>query len=160
MHLDYNSGGIWSNDSVMERYRKLAHQLGRAEDFDLQPKIYSQCSKTWVFNIMDSVADRIGSNDKACIELSVSYFEANVMISNSGYIREGMARKLRQIELTHKQKQRLATTFIRHLKNRALLQEYKTYIQLFKTIGIDDYCDQIKRYTSAPEAYMRRAALN
>ena len=158
MHIGYDPNEAWSIDKVMERYRKLSQQLGRTEDFDLQPKSSSQGSKTRVFNIMDSVTDGIEFNDKACIELSVNYIEANVMTSYSGYIRERMARKLRQVELTDNQKQRLATTFIRHLNNRSLYQEYRTYIRLFKSIGIDRFRNQIKPFTCASESYIRQAA--
>ncbi|ESQ16763.1 MAG TPA: hypothetical protein DDY14_17360 [Chromatiaceae bacterium] len=156
--IDYNPAGRWSADSVRTRYLNLRQQLGGVQGFELQPRTHTQRGRTWIYSIMDSVAEGIRLGDPACIELAVAYIEADVMISGSGYTRERLARGLCHVPLTQMQKRRLAETFLRQLRQGTLRKEFKEYIRLFKTIGITEDREQIKACAGSHKAYIQRAA--
>ena len=111
-HYDYNPEGNWSLASVQKKYIELRNLLGSEDRFELVPKTYTNSGGiTWIYNIMDTVADGVKLNDKACIELSIGYIEDNIMGTYTGYIRESMARSLKNATLTDLQKNRLIKVF-------------------------------------------------
>ena len=159
LEINYNSEGKWSLENVQERYRELRILLGGAEGFALEPRTYTnQKGAKWIYNIIDAVADGIQLEDNACIELAVDYINDNVMDSTTGYIRERIARSLRHVELTEDQKKRLASSFLMQLEHQDLHKEYKVYIRLFKTIGIEPYRKEIEKYLNSKKEFIQRAA--
>ena len=156
--VNYNAEGKWSVDSVRARYRDLKYRFGGSDDFVLEPRTYANpVGITWVYNIMDTVADGVRIGDAACIELSIDYLKDNVMGSTTGYIRERMARALKQAELTNGQKQRLSEIFMTQLRHRRILMEFREYSRLFRRIGIEPYREEIESLRNAREAYIQRA---
>ena len=113
---------------------------------------------TWIYSIMDAVADGIQLEDRACIELSVEYIKDNIMESTTGYIRERMARSLRHVTLSKDQKERLALSFMTQLEQQTLHKEFREYIRLFKTIGVEPYRKIIEKYLNSKKEFIRRAA--
>tara|TARA_Y100000589_G_scaffold321902_1_gene353995 strand:+ start:1210 stop:1704 length:495 start_codon:yes stop_codon:yes gene_type:complete len=158
MEFNYNSSGNWSVDSVQERYRNLSLQLGGVAGFYPEPRKYTnQRGASWTYNVMESVVDGVQLGDCACIELSIEYIADSPMGSNTGYIRERMARALRHAELSDKQKARLAFIFINMLKTGKLYKEYREYIRLFKCIGINPYRPELCGLANSNKLYVRRA---
>jgi hypothetical protein len=158
MKIDYNADGRWSVAAVQARYRQLSNSLGGMAGFEPEPRTYTNPrGMTWVYNIMDSVVDGAQLGDKACIELCVEYIEANIMAPTTGYIRERMARSLCRVELTPRQKQRLAAVFVGQLEKQQLRKEFREYTRLFRKIGVESYRAEIERLASSDQAYIRRA---
>ena len=160
MLINYNHQDKWSIDNVKKRYTRLCQLVQCTERFELIPDTYTTPNGacTWIYNIMSSVVDGIQVGDKACIQLAIDYIEDNIMCSTTGYIRERMARSLRQVELTEYQKDSLAKTFLNQLDKQHLTKEFKEYIRLFKTIGIEPYVKDIEIFTQSNKEYIRRAA--
>jgi hypothetical protein len=159
LEIDYNSEGKWSLESVQEKYAELRTLLGGAEGFILEPRTYTNPKGAkWTYNVMDAVADGIQLEDNACIELAVEYINDNVMDSTTGYIRERIARSLRHASLTEGQKQRLAEAFLKQLEHQDLHKEFKEYIRLFKTIGIEPYRKEIEKHLNSKKEFIQRAA--
>jgi hypothetical protein len=157
--IDYNPAGKWSVASVTARYAALRVQLGGTSDFALQPRVYTNPGgMTWIYNIMEGVADGVQRGDQACIELAIGYIEDNIMASYTGYIRERMARSLRRAPLSKSQQTRLANVFLSQLISGNLHKEYREYIRLFRTMGVADFRTTIEKQRASAKAYIRRAA--
>jgi hypothetical protein len=157
--IDYNSAGKWSVTMVESRYARLRTQLGGVAGFELTPRTYTNSrGMTWVYPILDRVVEGVRLGDSACIELAVEYIEDNVMGSYTGYLRERLARGLRHAELSKSQRTRLVNVFLSQLTRGNLHQEFRAYIRLFKTLGIDDHRSTIAHALTSEKAYLRRAA--
>lgn len=103
----------------------MVESLGVAIPYELEPRTHTNSNgMTWIYNIMESVADGVKNGEPACVELSVQYIEDNVMGSTTGYIRERMARRLRRANLNERQKARLSFVFMQQLRHEKLLKEY------------------------------------
>lgn len=159
MEINYNPQGKWSVEAVKQRYSELRILLGGAGGFELNPRTYTNKGGfTWIYNIMDAVTDGVQLGDNACIQLSIDYIKDNVMGSTTGYIRERMARALRHVELSENQKKQLARVFLQQLEHQNLHKEFKEYSRLFKKIGVEQYRNEIEKYTSSKKQYIQRAA--
>ena len=159
MEISYNQEGKWSVEAAKQRHIELRLRLGGMDGFVLEPRTYTNHRGiTWIYNIMDSVADGVQLGDNACIEMAIDYIQADVMGSSTGYIRERMARALRHVQLTEQQKARLAEIFLRQMKQQCLHQEFREYIRLFKTIGVDPYRMRIEGYAKSHKQFIQRAA--
>jgi hypothetical protein len=157
---DANTGGNWSVDAVTAKYSRLRSSLGGASGFSLEPVTHTNAEgMIWVCHIMDKVNEGIKSGDAPCVELAVEYIKDNVMGSSTGYIRGRLARSLKQAQLSDNQKHRLAETFLGQLEGQMIYQEFKEYIRLFKTIGVDPYRSRIESLLDDDKAFIRRAAV-
>jgi hypothetical protein len=107
---------------------------------------------------MQSVVDGMQLGDRVCVDLSIEYINDNVMHLTTGYIRARMARALRQVELSKSQKGLLARVFLRQLESEKIYQEFKEYIRLFKTIGVESYRDEFEKQLKSDKKYIVRAA--
>jgi len=160
MQINYNHQGKWSINNVIKKYKSLCELVKCIDGFELIPDTFTTPNGeiTWTYNIMNSVVEGIILGDKACIQLAVDYIEDNIMSPTTGYLRERMARSLRHVDLTPYQKESLAKTFLNQLSTQSINKEFKEYIRLFKTIGINPYKKDIEIYTQSDKEYIRRAA--
>lgn len=160
MEINYNGEGKWSAESVIGRYRKLSLDVGGVGGFEPEPRTYVNYNGAkWIYNIMDSVVDGVQLGDKACIELSIDYINDCPMDPTTGYIRERMARSLKQSELLSiEQEKRLANIFICQLERGKIYKEFREYGKLFKKIGIEDYRNRIEVLQQSKKDYVSRAA--
>ena len=159
MKIDYNPEGKWSVESVKTRYRELSLSLGGVAGFQPEPRKHTnQRGASWTYNIMESVVDGIRLGDMACIQLSIEYIHDGEMGSTTGYIRERMARALRNASLTKNQKAELAKIFLGMLESDKIYKEFKEYTRLFKRIGVAHYAEEIERFKKSNKQYIRRAA--
>jgi hypothetical protein len=83
------------------------------------------------------VADGIGAGDAACIEIAVRFIELRYIGSYSGYIRQLLARRLKQARLSPDQADRLHAHFSSLVLSDERTQEYKEYLPLWRNI-VDD----------------------
>ncbi len=158
--INYNPEGKWSVESVQAKYWELCLSLGGVSGFEPQPRKHTNHNgTTWIYNVMDSVVDGVQLGDKACVQISIEYIQDNDMRSTTGYIRERMARALRNCELSNKQKSQLADTFIKQLESKRIYKEFREYCRLFKKIGVEPYKKEIEKYTNSNKQYIKRAAL-
>jgi len=155
--FNFNPTGKWSLESVQSEYRELARRFAVADGFELAPRTYSNSHGTWIYNIMDSVADGVRLGDGPSLELAIRYIEDDSLDLWSGYIRARMARDLRHVSLSDAQQARLARNFIDRLFYRRVRQEFREYIRLFRVIGVAPYRQELERLRSTHEAYIRRA---
>ena len=148
--INYNPEGKWSVESVQNRYRKLSLEVGGVGGYQPEPNVYTNPGgTTWIYNIMESVVDGIQLGDMACVQLSIEYIQDNIMGPTTGYIRERMARALRNSELTNDQKKQLANIFLNMLHSGQLLKEFREYCRLFKVIGVDPYQNDIEQFRAS-----------
>jgi hypothetical protein len=158
MKINYNHHEKWSVEAVKQRYSELRILLGGVEGFEPNPRQYTNKGGiTWIYNIMDAIADGVQLGDNACIQLSIDYIQDNIMGSSTGYIRERIARALRHAELKEHQKKQLAEAFLHQLDHQNLHKEFKEYSRLFKTIGIEPYRKEIEKYSTSKKQYIQRA---
>jgi len=81
------------------------------------------------------VCDGVRENDDACIELAIRYIELNYIGSYSGFIREKLARALKNVSLTTSRTQRLVTHVETLVKEKKCLQEFGEYKKLLRKIN-------------------------
>lgn len=158
--FDYNSEGKWSVENVLKRYDVLKSIHTPAKDFELKPRIHTDSNRgiTWIYHIMNSVGDGILLGDQACVELAIQFIQDDVMDSHTGYIRERLARALKNIALSDIQKKKITQTFMNQLKTGNMYKEFGEYIKLFKVIGIEDYREEINQLRFSEKDYIQRAA--
>ena len=79
---------------------------------------------------MYKISEGVQAEDIACIELAIRYIELDYFGSYSGFIRERLARNLKNKSLNYKQKQRLHRHFQKLIDNKQYFQEVKEYRKL------------------------------
>jgi hypothetical protein len=129
----------WSKDALIAEHRKLggnwsidgpdATEPG-APDFLPDRYNWLQYRQT-----LYRVGDGVRAKDAACIEIAVRYIELNYIGSYSGYIREKLARALKNVSPTPSQSDRLKQHFAVLLKENKRLQEFGEYTKLLKRLN-------------------------
>jgi hypothetical protein len=76
------------------------------------------------------VAEGVLEGDLACIEIAIRYIELNYFGSYSGFIRERLARCLKNQELTNSQIERLKTHFQKLIDIKMCFDEFREYKKL------------------------------
>jgi len=76
------------------------------------------------------VAEGVREGDPACIEIAIRYIELNYFGSYSGFIRERLARCLKNQELTNSQIERLKIHFQYLINSKMCFTEFREYKKL------------------------------
>ena len=128
----------WTKEETIHRFRNLNGK------FDINgPRVTEPGSPSFLPGrenwlqykaTLSRICDGIKVNDKACIEIATQYIELRYIGSYSGYLRQKMARLLKNAELTDNQRDRL----IRHIEaliaKKEFTNEFKEYSKLYKKI--------------------------
>lgn len=142
----------WTFLKVRERYLDLAKKYKIEEplemffDSDLSGRKYQ-------LYYFDMIIDGLKNGDPACVELSVQLVADQVYFFWSGYTRAKMARKLKNVELTVSQKNRLRKGIYDILVNEAFGQEIKEILRLIRRIGLGKH---EKEYLKLPDRFYKR----
>ncbi len=124
----------WSKNELLKTYKSLGGKFNINCDEVREPG-----SPTWLpdrYNwlqyraTMYKISEGVQAEDIACIELAIRYIELDYFGSYSGFIRERLARNLKNKSLNYKQKQRLHRHFQKLIDNKQYFQEVKEYRKL------------------------------
>ncbi|WP_196137188.1 hypothetical protein [Aliikangiella sp. G2MR2-5] len=128
----------WSKDELVKTH------LALGGEFDISPgEISEPGAPSWLpdrYNWLQyratlyKIAEGVKSCDKACLELAVRYIELNYFGSYSGFIRERLARNLKNKPLNRLQVERLCRHFQNQIENKQCFQEFREYLKLWKLI--------------------------
>lgn len=128
----------WTAEEIFEKHKNLN---GTFDLWTEKPKKFP--APAWMTNrqawhhyqnTLQKVSDGIKQKDKACTEIAIQFIELHFIGSCSGYIRESLARRLKQANLSREQKERLNRHFINLLESRVRTREFKIYFSLWRNI--------------------------
>ena len=129
----------WSKDEMIKEHRILGGTfLIDGEDAtepgapDFLPDRYNWLQyRQTLYRVCDGVRE----NDEACIELAIRYIELNYFGSYSGFIKEKLARALKNVSLTPSRTQRLKKHFETLVKENKCFQEIGEYKKLLHKLN-------------------------
>ena len=153
---DYNSSGRWSTDSVVERYRSYAQQIGASLDKNLAPRKHTEGSVTWIYPIMEAVIGAIERGDKACIAIGIEFIEEDQHFPFGRILKSNTARALRRAELSREQVERVRERVVRMLLAGSVPREFKEYSKLLRRIGLGSSWPTIERQIDRENSYVMR----
>ena len=118
----------WDQESVLAAHEAL-HGT-----FDLQPMLVPQNYDPWLKyrGALYAIAEGVSSGDRASAELAVRFIELQFVGSYAGFVRELLARRLKHVELTQEQRQRLSAHFLSLLETGVHCQEFHEYLGLWR----------------------------
>ncbi|MFO6423572.1 hypothetical protein [Motilimonas sp. KMU-193] len=128
----------WSKAEIISEYQSL----GGTELADL-PEATEPGSPSWLPDrqnwlqyraTIKEIAELVRVGDPAAIELAVRYIELNYFGSYSGFLRERLARALKQQNLTGVQCSRLLSHFSQLISERQCFTEFREFSKLAKRI--------------------------
>lgn len=128
----------WRSHEVVEQHAQLqpAHEL-------VVPDATEPASPPWLPNRKEwlqyratlyEIARGVAAGDPACIELAIRFIELRYLGSYSGFIREKLARRLANAQLTADQKSRLHRHFEKLVFTQERTQEFRAYAKLWRRI--------------------------
>ncbi len=153
---DYNGTGRWSADSVLERYRSYAQEIGTLLDKNLAPEKHTEGSVTWIYPIMDEVIAAIGRADKACIAIGIEFIEEDQHFPFGRILKSNTARALRRAELSPEQVERVRERVVRMLLAGSVPREFKEYSKLLRRIGLGSWWPAIEQQIDRENPYVMR----
>jgi hypothetical protein len=83
---------------------------------------------------LNRVADGVRADDAACVEIAVRYIELRYIGSYSGFLRAKLARGLKTVELSERQKDRLNAHFLKLVIERDYTEEFRAYRAVWERI--------------------------
>lgn len=128
----------WRSDEVVAQHAQLhpAHHL-------IVPDATESASPAWLPHRREwlqyraalyEVARGVAAGDPACIELAIRFIELRYFGSYSGFIREKLARRLANAQLTEDQKSRLHRHFEKLVLAQERTEEFRAYAKLWRRI--------------------------
>jgi hypothetical protein len=153
---DYNGTGRWSADSVLERYRIYAEQIGTFLDKNLAPRKHTEGSVTWIYPIMDAVIAAIERGDKACIAIGIEFIEEDQHFPFGKSLKSNTARALRRAELSQEQVERVRERVVRMLLSGSVPREFKEYSKLLRRVSVGSWWSTIEQQIDRKNPYAMR----
>jgi hypothetical protein len=128
----------WRSHEVVEQHAQLhsTHEL-------IVPDVTEPGSPPWLPDRKEwlqyraalyEVARGVAAGDPACIELAVRFIELRYLGSYSGFIREKLARRLANAQLTDTHKSRLHRHFEMLVLEQERTQEFRAYAKIWRRI--------------------------
>jgi len=131
----------WSKDEILKAHKSLGGAFSIDGEIVTEPgaPAYLPDRYNWLQYraTLYRVNEGVKANDIACIELSIRYIELNYIGSYSGFIREKLARALKNATLTESQTGRLKEHFQNLINRHECFQEFREYKKLFDKLGIN-----------------------
>lgn len=141
----YNPPDEWQYESVRKRYISIANCLNVKEtiktDFEETNNRSAPNDLSKLKNLLWALSDGIKKNDNACIEIAIQFVIAPVYFHYSGFIRATMARRLKSVELTTGQLQKLRLGLYSLFKNHQYGSELREFINLLRKVGLGEQAD-------------------
>ena len=150
--VDYNGTGFWSVDEVRARYATYASRFRIAAPRDLNPVVYSNGDKQWIYSVMARVIEGIEHGDLACAELGIEFIEEDQPFAFGRILKSNTARALRRTSLTDEQKERIRKRVVEMLGRRYLPREYRQYAKLARKIGLGSWLSRLEEQSDNPWA--------
>lgn len=129
----------WSKEEIIEQHRKLGGTFLIDGNDATEPGApgFLPDRYNWLQyrQTLYRVCNGVRENDEACIELAIRYIELNYMGSYSGFIREKLARTLKNVALSTSAAQRLIEHFETLVKEKKCYQEFAEYKKLLNKIN-------------------------
>jgi hypothetical protein len=102
--------------------------------FDLRPVQIPASYHAWLQyrRVMENIAAGVVAHDPASVELAVRYIELHFIGSYSGYLRQGLARRLKHVVLLEEQRVRLSRHFANLLRLGERCYEFTEYLRLWR----------------------------
>ncbi len=136
--IDYNQPDIFSVETIQREYIQLCKQYGIKEPLPLEPEIWEEGDRRWIYSIWDEVIKGIESDDLACIDLSLKCLEYMKPIPFGRITRSRIARSLKRANLNMAQKSRIRKLCKIKLDSGRLGTEFKDYSRLLVKVGFAD----------------------
>lgn len=128
----------WRSDEVIAQHAELhaKHQLIVPDDTEPSSPPWLPNRKEWLQYraALYEVARGVAIGDPACIELAIRFIELRYLGSYSGFIREKLARRLANTQLTGSHKLRLHRHFEALVFAQERTQEFRAYAKLWRRI--------------------------
>ena len=128
----------WRSHEVIEQHAQLhpAHDLVVPDATEPASPPWLSDRKEWLQYraTLYEVGRGVAAGDPACIELAVRFIELRYVGSYSGFIREKLARKLANAQLTASQRSRLHRHFEKLVFAQERTQEFRAYAKLWRRI--------------------------
>jgi len=153
---DYNGTGRWSADSILERYRSYAQQIGTVLDKNIAPRKHTEGGVTWIYPIMDAVIAAIELGDKACIVIGIEFIEEDQHFPFGRTLKSNTARALRRAELSQEQVERVRERVVRMLLAGSVRREFKEYSKLLRRSGLESWWPTIEQQIDREKPYVMR----
>jgi hypothetical protein len=129
----------WSKDEIIKEHRNLGGNFVIDGDDATEPgaPAFLPDRYNWLQyrQTLHRICDGVRENDDACIELAIRYIELNYIGSYSGFIREKLARALKNVSLTASRTQRLVKHFDTLVKENKCLPEFAEYKKLLRKLN-------------------------
>jgi hypothetical protein len=126
----------WYASDILAEHARLAgkYDISGPEATEPGAPSWMPARKAWLQyrETLYRVADGVGANDSACIELAIRYIELRHIGSYSGFVRSLLSRRLKHATLTLKQKERLHQHFRELLLSGEHTVEFNDYFKLWR----------------------------
>lgn len=124
----------WSLAEVRQRYARLASSYKVADPLSLEYPYESDLIKL-KYALWD-ISAAIKRRDDAAIEIAIEFVLSDVFFHYSGYIRAGMARRLKSAGLPETANERLRRGLLRLFSSGSFGPEHKDFARLLRGIGL------------------------
>ncbi len=128
----------WRSHEIIEQHAQLhpAHDLIVPDATEPASPPWLPDRKEWLQyrEALYEVARGVAVGDRACIELAIRFIELKYHGSYSGFIREKLARRLANAQLTGDQETRLHRHFEKLVLAQERTQEFRAYAKLWRRI--------------------------
>jgi hypothetical protein len=153
---DYNGGGVWSVESVQDRYSAYCARFHIDAQHSLVPREHEEGSVRWIYPIMEEVIRGIEENDSARIALGIDFVEEDARFPFGATLKANTARALRRADLTEIQKARLRQRISNMLVSGIIPREMREYAKLLRTVGVGEHWPRLERDIPRDNPYAMR----
>jgi hypothetical protein len=142
----YTPPEAWSYEQIRINYLRLAssYKVAKPLPFEHEGQDLSKLKQA-----LGEISLGIKSQDPACLQLAVDFVTAPVYFHYSGYLRAGMARRLKQIPLPASHAQRLQSGLLKLFRTGKFGPEYLSFVALLRQIGLGDLEPDYKALSQA-----------
>jgi hypothetical protein len=152
---DYNGTAEWSWQSIQERYKTLCEKLNIPPRI-LEPYQHSEGNVLWIYPVMNQVIEGIVAGEAACTQLGVEFIEQDRSFPFGYLLKYNTARALRRTPLTEEQKRRIRKRVCSMFLTGYWPRELREYVRLLKSVGFEEYREQLIEGLSRENPYAAR----
>ncbi len=152
----------WRADEIIGRHKIMRGTFSIAES-----EIGKWSAPSWMTEryewlryrkTLSHVADGVRAGDEACVEIAIRYIELRHIGTYSGYLRSKLARALKHVSLTDRQKIRLNEHFLNLVLARDYTEKFREYRKLWGSIITEKTLKQVTSHVERPSRHLHGAA--
>ena len=153
---DYNGQGLWSRESIEDRFNSYAKTLGTTIS-KLEPRVHEEGLIKWIYPLADAIADGIEKKDPACIELGIELIETSDSMPFGMILKSNAARALRRNAslLTESQRDRVRKRVAYMLISAYMPREFLQYVKLAKKVGFSSEIARVESEADLGNRWVR-----